>query len=311
MSDSGELLCRFAADSHSADEILLGFYDWLEAVGITPYPAQEEAFMEIASEHHVILQTPTGSGKSLVATCAHLHAILKRQKSVYTSPIKALVNEKYRGLCVLFGEANVGLLTGDHTLNPEALILCCTAEVLASMAANQWRDSDIACVIMDEFHYYADRQRGMAWQLPLFLLNQTQFLLMSATLGDTTHIADALEARSQRQVSLVEGTDRPVPLSHHYLETGLQESIATLVESSQTPCYVVAFTHNDVTRIASGLLSITTIDRAKRVELRDRLATQSFNTPFGKELKRLLLSGVGVHYGGMLPRYRALVEQLA
>ena len=204
MSASGELLGRFAADSHDADEILVGFYEWLEDRGIAPYPAQEEAFMEIASGYHVILQTPTGSGKSLVAICAHLHSTLKRQKSVYTSPIKALVNEKYRALCSLFGDANVGLLTGDHTLNPHALILCCTAEVLSSMAANQWGRSDIACVIMDEFHYYADRQRGMAWQLPILLLKHTQFLLMSATLGDTTRIADALESRSKRRVSLVE-----------------------------------------------------------------------------------------------------------
>lgn len=311
MSDTGDLIRHFQSMPSSPDEILFGFYDWLTEREIEPYPAQEQAFLEVMSDHHVILQTPTGSGKSLVGVSCHLLHAVQNQRSVYTSPIKALVNEKYRDLCGLFGTQRVGLLTGDHTINAEALILCCTAEVLASMAANQGDGAAIKGVVMDEFHYYADRQRGMAWQLPLLLLKDTQFVLMSATLGDTTRLQELMSRLTQRHTSLVESTVRPVPLSFNYLETTLQDSVLNLIEAERSPCYVVSFTHADVIQIASGLMSVAVVEKPKRLVLKTKLARFVFNTPFGKDLKRLLLAGIGVHYAGMLPRYRALVERLA
>ncbi len=311
MSDTGDLIRHFQGKTTSPDEILFGFYDWLEDKSIEPYPAQEQAFLEVMAGQHLILQTPTGSGKSLVGVSCHLLHALQGQRSVYTSPIKALVNEKFRDLCGLFGSHQVGLLTGDHTVNPDAIILCCTAEILASIAANQGDDAGIKAVVMDEFHYYADRQRGMAWQLPLLLLKKCQFVLMSATLGDTQRLETLMTRLTERETSLVESKVRPVPLSFSYLESTLQESVIDLIAAGRSPCYVVSFTHADVIQIASGLTSIAVLDKSKRAELKTRLSRVVFNTPFGKDLKRLLLAGIGVHYAGMLPRYRALVERLA
>lgn len=306
-----ESLVQRIGDLTEPEDLLLCLYDWLSDQGIEPYSTQEEAFLELMQGHHVILQTPTGSGKSLVAICAHFLHLAKRQRSVYTSPIKALVNEKYRDLCDQFGDEKVGILTGDYSHNPQALILCCTAEVLASIGMIEGDGAGISCVIMDEFHYYGDKQRGMAWQLPLLCLKKTQFVLMSATLGDTSRLESKIFSLTQRTVKHIQSSSRPVPLSFEYLHSPLQESVESLVSSARTPCYLVAFSHNEVMQIASGLVSVAVIDKEQRHQLKLELKPFPFNTPFGKELKRLLLAGVGVHYAGMLPRYRGIVERLA
>src|SRR5438045_2144333 len=164
------------------DAILSRFTDWVAAQGLDLYPHQEEALLELLGGRHVVLSTPTGSGKSLVAMFLHFQAMCRRQISVYTCPTKALVNEKFFALCDVFGARNVGMITGDAAINGEAPVLVCTEEVLANLAL---RNPKIRadCVVMDEFHYYADRERGVAWQIPLLLLEKTQFLLMSATHG--------------------------------------------------------------------------------------------------------------------------------
>ena len=153
------------------------------------YPAQEEALIELVSGANVILATPTGSGKSLVATGALYAALAASRRSYYTAPIKALVSERFFALCDVFGAANVGMLTGDASVNHSAPIIACTAEVLANIALREGgRRPRRAWSIMDEFHFYGDPDRGWAWQVPLLELPRAQFLLMSATLGDVTFL---------------------------------------------------------------------------------------------------------------------------
>ena len=136
------------------------------------YPAQEEALIELVSGANVVLATPTGSGKSLVATGALYAALAAGRRSYYTAPIKALVSEKFFALCDVFGAANVGMLTGDASVNAGAPIIACTAEVLANIALREGADADIGLVVMDEFHFYGDPDRGWAWQVPLLELPQ-------------------------------------------------------------------------------------------------------------------------------------------
>src|SRR5689334_19792030 len=197
-----------------ADVAYSAFADWVAGQGFELYPAQDEALVELATGANVVLATPTGSGKSLVAVGAHFFALAAGTRSVYTAPIKALVSEKFFALCAVFGSANVGMMTGDAAVNADAPILCCTAEILANIALRSGADSDLGVVIMDEFHYYADPERGWAWQVPLLEMRRAQFLLMSATLGDVTPIADDLSRRTGRDTAVVEAVDRPVPLHH-------------------------------------------------------------------------------------------------
>jgi superfamily II RNA helicase len=135
--------------------------------GTTLYPAQEEALIELVSGANVVLATPTGSGKSLVATGAQYAALAAGRRSCYTAPIKALVSEKFFALCGVFGAENVGMLTGDAAVNRDAPIIACTAEVLANIALREGADADVGLVVMDEFHFYGDPDRGWAWQVPL------------------------------------------------------------------------------------------------------------------------------------------------
>ena len=192
--------------------VLDRFLSAMAARDITLYPEQEEAILELFAGHNVILNTPTGSGKSLVAAALHFKALCAGQRSIYTCPIKALVNEKFLSLCRDFGPENVGMMTGDASVNPHALVLCCTAEILANMALHRGDETEVAAVIMDEFHYYSDVERGYAWQVPLLTLPQSRFLLMSATLGSTEFFEKDLTRLTNAPTTTVRSDRRPVPL---------------------------------------------------------------------------------------------------
>jgi superfamily II RNA helicase len=294
-----------------ADEILGLFLDWVSAGGLTLYPAQEEALLEVMAGKHVILGTPTGSGKSLVALGLHFKAACEGRVSFYTSPIKALASEKFFSLCAELGPENVGMLTGDASINAEASVLCCTAEVLSNMALRLGANLAAPYVVMDEFHYYADKERGVAWQVPLLVLRETQFLLMSATLGDTRAIAERLARDTGREVAHVTSEDRPVPLDYEYRETPLHETIEDLLAQKKSPIYVVNFTQRECAELAQSLTSVKIGSREEREEIRKVVAGRRLATPYGKEFRRFLSFGVGVHHAGLLPKYRLLVEQLA
>jgi superfamily II RNA helicase len=296
------------APGTAPDDVFLAVSGWAEAGGRPLYPHQDEAIMEIVAGNHVVLATPTGTGKSLVAIGAHAAALADDRVSFYTAPIKALVNEKFFDLCTVFGADNVGMLTGDASVNPDAPIICCTAEVLANLALREGRDADVGLVVMDEFHFYAEPDRGWAWQVPLLELVDTQFVLMSATLGDVTELAADLTRRTGRETAVVDDAERPVPLSFTWALTPLAETLEEVVETRQAPAYVVHFTQKDAVEHATSLLTAPWLPKGTVVDLPVGFR---FGAGFGKTLARLLRKGIGVHHAGMLPRYRRLVEQLA
>jgi superfamily II RNA helicase len=292
------------------DELFTSFAAWAEAGGTTLYPAQEEALIEVVSGANVVLATPTGSGKSLVATGALYAALAAGRRSYYTAPIKALVSEKFFALCDVFGAANVGMLTGDASVNGGAPIIACTAEVLANIALREGADADIGLVVMDEFHFYGDPDRGWAWQVPLLELPNTQFLLMSATLGDVTFLREDLTRRTGRTTALVANAERPVPLHHYYATTPMHETIGDLLDTKQAPIYVVHFTQASALERAQALMSVNVCSKEEKAAIAEHIGRFRFSTAFGSTLSRLVRHGIGVHHAGMLPKYRRLVEQL-
>ncbi|MFH8787867.1 DEAD/DEAH box helicase [Streptomyces roseoverticillatus] len=298
--------------SHAEPDALFeAFSTWAEERGISLYPAQEEALIEVVSGANVILSTPTGSGKSLVAAGAHFTALANDQVTFYTAPIKALVSEKFFDLCKIFGTENVGMLTGDASVNADAPIICCTAEVLASIALRDGRDADIGQVVMDEFHFYAEPDRGWAWQIPLLELPQAQFILMSATLGDMSRFEEDLTRRTGRPTAVVRSATRPVPLSYEYRSTPLTDTLTELLQTHQAPVYIVHFTQAAAVERAQALMSINMCSREEKDEIAKLIGNFRFTTKFGRNLSRYVRHGIGVHHAGMLPKYRRLVERLA
>jgi superfamily II RNA helicase len=293
------------------DALYDAFTSWADHQGFELYPAQQEAMIEIVSGANVILATPTGSGKSLVATGAHFAALAQGRRSVYTAPIKALVSEKFFTLCGIFGAENVGMMTGDAAVNPEAPIICCTAEVLANRALREGADLDVGLVVMDEFHFYSEPDRGWAWQVPLLELTRAQFLLMSATLGDVSFFREDLTRRTGRPTAWVTSAERPVPLTFYYAMTPLHETLEELLATDQAPVYVVGFTQAAALERAQALMSINVCTRAEKDAIAEMIGRFRFSSGFGKTLSRLVRHGIGVHHAGMLPRYRRLVEQLS
>lgn len=295
----------------SLDDVLDRFLEYVRLRGLTLYPAQEEAILECLAGANVILNTPTGSGKSLVAAALHFAAFSKGERSIYTAPVKALVNEKFFDLCRDFGPENVGMMTGDAAVNRDAPVVCCTAEILANMGLRDGPFLDVAHVVIDEFHYYADRDRGTAWQLPLLTLPQARFLLMSATFGDATSFKERLTRLNGRPTALVRSQDRPVPLDYEYRETPLHETLLDLVDRGKTPAYVVHFTQRACAEEAQNLMSTNFCSKEEKRAISDLVRGARFDSPFGKSIQRYLRHGIGLHHAGLLPKYRLLVEKLA
>jgi len=293
------------------DAVLNAFLQAMTARGLTLYPEQEEAILELFAGRNVVLNTPTGSGKSLVAAALHFKALCAGQRSVYTCPIKALVNEKFLSLCRDFGPDNVGMMTGDASVNPHAPVLCCTAEILANIALTRGAHAEVSAVIMDEFHYYSDDERGYAWQVPLLTLPQARFLLMSATLGSTDFFERELTRVTGAPSLTVRSDRRPVPLAFEYSETPLAERVSQLLLAQRAPVYLVHFTQRAAAEAAQALMSLPICTKAEKATLATALEAVKFNSPYGKDMKRWLRHGIGVHHAGLLPKYRILVEQLA
>jgi superfamily II RNA helicase len=302
---------RLSDGTIDGDAVLGGFTDYADEIGLELYPAQEEAVFEVVLGNHVILNTPTGSGKSLVGTAAHFAALAAGKRSVYTAPIKALVSEKFFALCRDFGSDQVGMVTGDAAVNPEAPIICCTQEILANWALRDGREAPVDVAVVDEFHYYGDPQRGWAWQVPLLELPHTQFLLMSATLGNVEFFRNDLTARTGRDTVVIKSVQRPVPLDFEYRTSTLHHSVTALLESDRAPIYLVHFTQRDATEAAQNYLALDPLSKTEKAAVKEALAGFRFDSPIGKDLRRFITAGVGVHHAGLLPKYRLLVEKLA
>jgi superfamily II RNA helicase len=304
-------LTELLPETAEPDDLFNAFEGWAKLQGLSLYPHQEEALIEIVSGANVILSTPTGSGKSLVAAGAHFAALAQGQRSFYTAPVKALVSEKFFALCDAFGPDDVGMMTGDASVNADAPIICCTAEILANIALRDGADADAGLVIMDEFHFYTDPDRGWAWQVPLVELPRAQFLLMSATLGDVSRFERDLTRRTGKPTAVVRSAERPVPLLFSYVMTPLHETVEELLATRQAPVYIVHFTQAAAIEQAQALMSINVCTREEKDAIADLIGNFRFTAGFGKALSRLVRHGIGVHHAGMLPRYRRLVETLA
>jgi len=301
----------FLPDTPGADELLDALIEWSAQSGLELYPHQEEAVLRLLAGENVVLSTPTGSGKSLVALAGAFATLAQGRRAVYTAPVKALVSEKFFELTAAFGPSEVGMVTGDASVNADAPVIACTAEILAQRALRAGADAAADLVVMDEFHYYGDRDRGWAWQVPLLELPRSRFLLMSATLGDTTGLRRDLTARTGRDTALVASAERPVPLDVEYRETPLHVSIEQLLSAGQAPVYIVHFTQREATARAQSLTSLKVLSADEKAAVKEAVGGFRFDTPIGKDMRRFLLAGIGVHHAGMLPKYRLLVEKLA
>jgi hypothetical protein len=306
----GDLVADASWDP-SIDVLLDRLLTYATGRRLTLYPAQEQAMLDLLEGRNVILNTPTGSGKSLVAEALLFTSLARGRRAVYTCPIKALVNEKWMGLCREFGPDLVGLSTGDGSVNRGAPILCCTAEVLANIALREGAATPFDDIVMDEFHYYADRDRGVAWQAPLLTLPHARFLLMSATLGDTRFFETALTRLTGRETVTIRSDVRPVPLNYAYAEIPLAQTIETLVDDQRTPAYVVHFTQADAASSAQDFTSLKICTREQKAAIATRLEGFAFSSPYGADVRRWIRHGIGLHHAGLLPKYRVLVEQLA
>ena len=301
----------FIPETSGSDELLGAFLEWSLAAELELYPHQEEAVLRLLAGENVVLSTPTGSGKSLVAVAGAFATLAQGRRATYTAPIKALVSEKFFELTAALGPANVGMVTGDASVNGNAPVIACTAEILAQRTLRSGADTPADLVVMDEFHYYGDRDRGWAWQVPLLQLPRARFLLMSATLGDTTALRRDLTARTGRDTALVASAERPVPLDVEYRETPLHVSIEELLKTGRAPVYIVHFTQREATARAQSLTSLKVLSAEQKAAVKEAVGGFRFDTPIGKDLRRFVLAGIGVHHAGMLPKYRLLIEKLA
>jgi superfamily II RNA helicase len=308
---TGPLYAALPPAGAGDDDLLGRFLDYVASKRLQLYPAQEEAVLAVFEDQNVILNTPTGSGKTLVASALHFASLAHGRRSVYTSPIKALVNEKWMALCRELGAENVGLSTGDASVNREAPVLCCTAEVLANIALREGADAPVDDVVMDEFHWYADRDRGVAWQVPLLTLPHTRFLLMSATLGDVSFFEEALTRLNNFPTVTVKSSSRPVPLEYAYSEIPVAQTLEKLVGEGKAPVYVVNFTQKDAADSAQDFTSLNLATRDEKNAVAEAIKDFRFTSPHGPDVRKWLKQGIGVHHAGLLPKYRVLVEQLA
>ncbi len=294
------------------DAVLDAFLGYLIESGIEPYEHQETAILELFADRNVILNTPTGSGKTLVALAVQFRAVCQGRRCFYTVPVKALANEKFLALCQLFGPERVGMITGDATVNPGAPVICCTAEILANQALREGTASAVDDVVMDEFHYYSDPERGVAWQVPLLALPQARFLLMSATLGDTSFFEKELTRLTGAPTVLVKSAQRPVPLEFGYNDLlPLEEKVEELVKEGRAPIYLVHFTQLSCAESAQNLMSRNYCTKEEKEAIAAELVGADFRSPYGKEIRKLIRHGIGIHHAGLLPKYRVLVERLA
>jgi hypothetical protein len=302
-----------APPAKSAADLELAFVDrFFWSRNLEPYPVQEQAIREIMAGKSVLVSVPTGTGKTIMAKAAIFSAMERGKTAIYTTPLRALTEEKYRELCDDFGPGWVGMATGDFKINREAPIQVEVAEILWNRIVSEKNVAPADVVIMDEGHYFNDNERGYVWEQSMIGLDpRSQLVVLSATVGHPERFCHWVELTRRQSMTLVESRERKVPLVHEYREEFLIDTVKDLAHKGEVPAVVFVFGRElcfEVARLLKSCRRFTTDEERAKIEA----ACDEALLPSGasKELKPLLAHGIGIHHAGILPRYKQLVEQL-
>ncbi len=298
--------------------------EYFERLPFQPYPVQEEALLAwFTAEQGVLVCAPTGTGKTLIAEAAVYEALRTGTRAYYTTPLIALTDQKLQELrqsAVRWGfkETDIGLVTGNRKVNPDAPVLVVVAEILLNrlLQPEIFDFSEVGSVVMDEFHSFNDQERGVVWELTLGLLPpQVRTLLLSATVGNSYEFTSWLSRSCNRKLTLVEGKERKVPLSFHWIDDYmLDEWVEKMFEGTEierrTPALIFCFNRDECWQVAELLKGKKVVDKTQQAALSAALEQFDWSEGAGPKLKQLLQRGVGVHHAGILPKYRRVVEEL-
>lgn len=285
---------------------------------------QEEALLTyFTAEQGVLVCAPTGTGKTMIAEAALFEALHTRTKAYYTTPLIALTEQKFAEMQSAaarwgFHPDDVGLVTGNRRVNPDAPILVVVAEILLNRLLHKeaFAFDDVSAVVMDEFHNFADVERGIVWELALGMLPaHVRVLLLSATVGNAFEFRQWLQMSHKRSIELVEGRERKVPLHFQWVgDLLLNEQIEKMAEGSEearyTPALIFCFNRDRCWEVAEQLKGKTLLAEGQQGRLSDALAAHDWSKGAGPKLKQILQRGVGVHHAGVLAKYRRIVEEL-
>ncbi|MEZ6045644.1 MAG: DEAD/DEAH box helicase [Planctomycetaceae bacterium] len=298
--------------------------EYLDLLPYDPYPVQEEALLAwFSTQTGVLVCAPTGTGKTLIAEAAVYEALRTGTVTYYTTPLIALTEQKFRELQEKarlwgFNPDDVGLVTGNRSVNPHAKVLVVVAEILLNrlLHTEAFDFKDVSSVVMDEFHSFADRERGIVWELSLTLLpTHIRLLLLSATVGNTAEFLNWLNHSHGRRLQLVQSFDRKVPLRYEWVEDQLlSEQLEIMTEGDdterKTPALVFCFNREQCWSVAEHLKGKHLVDKETRDRLNIEIEKHDFSHGAGPKIKQILLRGVGVHHAGLLPSFRRIVEDL-
>lgn len=275
------------------------------------------------SDQGIMVCAPTGTGKTLIAEAALFEALHLGKRAYYTTPLIALTDQKFRELqesAVRWGFSadDVGLVTGNRKVNPDAKILVVVAEILLNrlLHVEAFDFDDVWAVVMDEFHSFNDRERGIVWEFGLGLLpKEIKTLLISATVGNSMEFSRWLNRVHSRNLKLIESTDRKVPLSFHWIDDKIlpdhiEDMVSGTEEIRQTPALLFCFNRSQCWTVAEMLKGKKCVAKDQQKQLAARLEKHDWSRGVGPKLKQILMRGIGVHHAGVLPRYREIVEDL-
>jgi superfamily II DNA/RNA helicase len=297
---------------------------YLDRLPYPPYPVQEEALLAwFTAEQGVLVCAPTGTGKTLIAEAALFEALHTGSMAYYTTPLIALTDQKFQEMQAAaerwgFARDEIGLVTGNRKVNPDARILVVVAEILLNrlLHPDGFDFSRVSAVVMDEFHSFADPERGIVWELSLALLpNHIRLLLLSATVGNSAEFVNWLDRCHGRKVELVESFDRKVPLTYQYVpDQFLGEFLVDAAKGDEAtrkiPALVFCFNRDECWSVAEMLKGLDVLPRENKARLNNEVDKYNWPDGVGPKLKQILRRGVGVHHAGLLPFYRRAVEDL-
>ncbi len=294
-------------------DIELGFYErFFFSRDLEPYPVQEKAIEKIVAGESVLVTVPTGTGKTLMAKAGIWKALARGETAIYTTPLRALTEEKYRELCDDFGADKVGFATGDYKVNPDAPVQVIVAEILWNKIYGDRVHAPADVVIMDEGHYFNDPERGHVWEQSIIGLDaRSQLVILSATVGDAEQFCNWVYSCRRVELALVQSNERKIPLYHQYRESYLIEVARDLFQKGECPTIIFTFGRElcfERARLLKSCSRFTTDE--ERARIAEVAEATLLDRGISKELKPLLLHGIGIHHAGILPKYKQMVERL-